>query len=265
MRPTLPAFGLLSRFQTGHLFRQGLFGLAPRRDCPFHPSPAKISDGQRLVSVALILPSRGAGVTRSAALWSPDFPPRPYLHGGAAIRSSLQFPIIQYRRGIGSGDSPATLGGPVAGLPSLGPLLGRGLASLRALGWGARWSLWSLGALPATDLWRVDSVSTTLPPALPSHLMENTDGTACGTRCAHPHPEGGPIPAPRSGCGVSRQREARSGHGSPVLKSGESEGFALAQPDTLGLASGLRIPAHEWGADTLPHPGGVRNSENPRT
>src|ERR1700694_2442033 len=46
-----------------------LLGVAPRRDWPFHPSVAR-----RLVSVPLILASRRTGVTRYAALWSPDFP-----------------------------------------------------------------------------------------------------------------------------------------------------------------------------------------------
>src|SRR5258706_2528770 len=46
-----------------------LLGVAPRRDWPFDPSVAG-----RLVSVPLILASRRTGVTRYAALWSPDFP-----------------------------------------------------------------------------------------------------------------------------------------------------------------------------------------------
>src|SRR6185436_3121927 len=55
-----------------------LFGVAPRRDWPFHP------DLTGYVSVPLILASRRTGVTRYAARWSPDFP----LHdheGDAAI------------------------------------------------------------------------------------------------------------------------------------------------------------------------------------
>ena len=45
-----------------------LLDVAPRRDC-------RVSPGlNRLVSVALILASRRTGVTRYAALWSPDFP-----------------------------------------------------------------------------------------------------------------------------------------------------------------------------------------------
>src|SRR5258708_1802683 len=47
-----------------------LFGVAPRRDWPFHP------DLTGYVSVPLILASRRAGVTRYAALRSPDFPLR---------------------------------------------------------------------------------------------------------------------------------------------------------------------------------------------
>lgn len=46
-----------------------LFDVAPRRDCPFHPTRS------RLVSVALILASRRTGVTCYGALRSPDFPP----------------------------------------------------------------------------------------------------------------------------------------------------------------------------------------------
>src|SRR5260221_6821934 len=45
-----------------------LLGVAPRRDWPFHP------DLTGYVSVPLILASRRTGVTRYAALWSPDFP-----------------------------------------------------------------------------------------------------------------------------------------------------------------------------------------------
>src|SRR5258706_1861633 len=65
-----------------------LLDVAPRRDWPFHPGcgnrmkHAVATPG--LVSVPLILTSRWTGVTRYAALWSPDFP----LHrheGDAAI------------------------------------------------------------------------------------------------------------------------------------------------------------------------------------
>jgi hypothetical protein len=77
-----------------------LFGVAPRRDCPFHPRPSRragramLAHGPnlaptfsgrceprlrasrlpRLVSVALILTLRWAGVTCYAALRSPDVP-----------------------------------------------------------------------------------------------------------------------------------------------------------------------------------------------
>src|SRR5690348_13668509 len=54
-----------------------LLGVAPRRDWPFHP------DLTGCVSVPLILASRRAGVTRYAALRSPDFPLR--NRSGAAI------------------------------------------------------------------------------------------------------------------------------------------------------------------------------------
>ena len=84
-----------------------LFGVAPRRDCPFHPTRlclagcgafaphpneewpfghtsfaglwrrATHAATGRLVSVALILTSRWAGVTCYAALRSPDFPRLP--------------------------------------------------------------------------------------------------------------------------------------------------------------------------------------------
>ena len=82
MQPTHPAFGFSSQSERtarrGFHLEQGLFGLAPRRDCPFHLAPAKDAWRELLVSVALILPLRGTGVTRSAVLWSPDFPPPPF-------------------------------------------------------------------------------------------------------------------------------------------------------------------------------------------
>src|SRR5687767_10320234 len=56
----------------------GLLGIAARRDCPFHPFTS-LALGSGLVSVALILTSRWAGVTCYAALCSPDVPPvRPF-------------------------------------------------------------------------------------------------------------------------------------------------------------------------------------------
>ena len=48
-----------------------LFSVAPRRDCPFHPTRS------RLVSVALIRTLRQAAVSCYGALWSPDFPHEP--------------------------------------------------------------------------------------------------------------------------------------------------------------------------------------------
>ena len=85
-----------------------LVGVAPRRDCPFHPRPPNaIASGlvrdfasrlapsrrlprrPRLVSVALILTSRWAGVTCYAALRSPDFP-RLRSIGDAVARRTLQ-------------------------------------------------------------------------------------------------------------------------------------------------------------------------------
>ena len=70
--PCLRPFGQSERAaRRGLSLEQGLFGLAPRRD--YRVSPRLHS--RLLVSVALILPSRGMGVTHSAALWSPDFPP----------------------------------------------------------------------------------------------------------------------------------------------------------------------------------------------
>ena len=50
-----------------------LFGIAPGRDCSFHPRRC-LATARRLVSVALILTSRWMGVTHYPALWSPDFP-----------------------------------------------------------------------------------------------------------------------------------------------------------------------------------------------
>jgi len=52
----------------------GLFGIAARRDCPFHPGQVAPA---RLVSVALILTSRWRAVNSYAALCSPDVPPVP--------------------------------------------------------------------------------------------------------------------------------------------------------------------------------------------
>src|SRR5689334_22116485 len=64
-----------------------LLGVAPRRDCrvsPQEPAAAKLKRPvPGLVSVALILASRRTGVTRYAALRSPDFPLR--NRSGAAI------------------------------------------------------------------------------------------------------------------------------------------------------------------------------------
>jgi len=74
--------GLRSRAGSSHLPAASpsqvngcLFGVAPRRDCPFHPLDRRLRAAERLVSVALILTSRWAGVTCYAALWSPDVPP----------------------------------------------------------------------------------------------------------------------------------------------------------------------------------------------
>src|SRR5437762_6936815 len=62
-----------------------LLGVAPRRDWPFHfgflfrsadrmkPAVGTLR-GTDIVTVPLILASRRTGVTRYAALWSPDFP-----------------------------------------------------------------------------------------------------------------------------------------------------------------------------------------------
>ena len=58
----------------------GLFGIAARRDCPFHPPAETVrrrlrTAASRLVSVALILTSRWTAVSCYAALCSPDLPP----------------------------------------------------------------------------------------------------------------------------------------------------------------------------------------------
>ena len=85
-----------------------LFDVAPRRDCPFHPRPPnafasgsvrdlasrlapsrRLPRRPRLVSVALILTSRWAGVTCYAALRSPDFP-RLRWDEDAVARRTLQ-------------------------------------------------------------------------------------------------------------------------------------------------------------------------------
>lgn len=74
-RVTIIHLGRCSRNASSHLpaTRSGrsigrLFDVAPRRDCPFHPTRS------RLVSVALIRASRRTGVTCYGALQSPDFP-----------------------------------------------------------------------------------------------------------------------------------------------------------------------------------------------
>lgn len=54
-----------------------LFGIAARRDCPFHP--VRVAPFG-LVSVALILTLRWRGITSYAALCSPDVPPVPCFH-----------------------------------------------------------------------------------------------------------------------------------------------------------------------------------------
>ena len=61
----------------------GLFGVAARRDCPFHPAP-RLSIRHRLVSVALILTSRWTAVSCYAALCSPDLPRVPFVTAPAA-------------------------------------------------------------------------------------------------------------------------------------------------------------------------------------
>lgn len=75
-RATVIHLGRCSRNASSHLPAAGpgrsvgcLFDVAPRRDCPFHPTRS------RLVSVALIRASRRTGVTCYGALRSPDFPP----------------------------------------------------------------------------------------------------------------------------------------------------------------------------------------------
>ncbi len=54
--------------------------------------------------MALILPSREAGVTRSAALWSPDFPPQPKPAGRPSGHLSQLDIILELPEGwLGSG------------------------------------------------------------------------------------------------------------------------------------------------------------------
>jgi len=79
-----------------------LFGVAPRRDCPFHPpSFALARFAGRLVSVALILTSRWTGVTCYAALRSPDVPlagePASDRPAGFACPILLEFRRNPYR------------------------------------------------------------------------------------------------------------------------------------------------------------------------
>ena len=50
-----------------------LFGLAPGGVCPFH-SGRRLAPATGIVTVALVLASRRAGVTRHPALRSSDFP-----------------------------------------------------------------------------------------------------------------------------------------------------------------------------------------------
>src|SRR5262245_35003193 len=65
-----PGSSHLPADSVGHVVVR-LLGVAPRRDWPFHP---RATANPGLVSVPLILTSRWTGVTRYAALWSPDFP-----------------------------------------------------------------------------------------------------------------------------------------------------------------------------------------------
>ena len=74
-RPTIIHLGHDSHHGSSHLpaispsrIIDCLFSVAPRRDCPFHPTRS------RLVSVALIRTLRQAAVSCYGALWSPDFP-----------------------------------------------------------------------------------------------------------------------------------------------------------------------------------------------
>ncbi len=77
-RPTIIHLGHDSHHGSSHLpaispsrIIDCLFSVAPRRDCPFHPTRS------RLVSVALIRTLRQAAVSCYGALWSPDFPREP--------------------------------------------------------------------------------------------------------------------------------------------------------------------------------------------
>ena len=82
--------------QRNHL-NVGLFGIAARRDCPFHPA-FEVAPKSRLVSVALILTSRWRGVTSYAVLCSPDVPPVPGFpygtSGGLACFTGWIIPVI---------------------------------------------------------------------------------------------------------------------------------------------------------------------------
>jgi len=90
MRPTHPAEGGFTPIERAALSRAYLV-LLRGEIAPFHPFNFS---AEGLVSVALILPSRGMGLTPiSAALWSPDFPPTGKPRQ-ATIRPSLLTLII---------------------------------------------------------------------------------------------------------------------------------------------------------------------------
>ena len=101
-RVTIIHLGRCSRNASSHLPAAGsgrsvgrLFDVAPRRDCPFHPTRS------RLVSVALIRASRRTGVTCYGALRSPDFPPAVARRRSSARLSRKEGTLQDFSAGRG--------------------------------------------------------------------------------------------------------------------------------------------------------------------
>jgi len=148
----------------------------------------------------------------------PPFPPPQDLEGkcGCTARCGMLSSAIP-------GHLPSRVG--VAS-----PRPGVGVLSLSGLVWGARPSLWSLGALATLDGKKKElgSVSTTLVPARPSRFSKNKEGggTAESVNARSPLPPGGAgdlssgeygRAKPRSEDGRQRTSRGRSGQGSRLL------------------------------------------------
>jgi len=137
----------------------------------------------------------------------------------------------------------------------LRPTRGKGILSLSGLGWGARPSLWSLGALATLNkvLKELGSVSTTLGPARPWPTA-----TAESVNARSPLPPGGAEYAARLGQAPLRgwppahvARPERAGFPLPLwfgLEMRESEGRAPSEATTRWVvASGAQAADPERG------------------